>query len=170
MSRRGRPRGANATLRSSRLWGSISGRPEVCVSRCRTVTPYFPRPRKLETISQTRSSSDNCPRSTSSRAPKDTIGFVIDATRKIASSRIGGAELPSDWLPKRCGCVVRSDARRQFQPRESDPADTSRPTGRASAASRGCRGRRSARPHGLGWSTSIKPPDRRHSMARAAGF
>ena len=76
--------------RSSRSSGSRSGRPEVCVSRCRIRTGSRLRPvRKAGRRSATRSPSESSPRSTAARASVATTGFVSEATRNRVSAVAG---------------------------------------------------------------------------------
>ncbi|PYP67597.1 MAG: hypothetical protein DMD36_14910 [Gemmatimonadetes bacterium] len=73
-------RRASGASRASRYNGSVARRPDVCVSRCRTVIAAVPEPLNSGTYVATAASSRTFPRSTSSmRDVVVAITFVSDA-------------------------------------------------------------------------------------------
>ena len=73
-------------LRNSTFSGSWSGKPDVCVSNCLTVTRERAPALNSGMKRLTGSASFNSPRSASSIAPAAVIGLVIEASKKIAST------------------------------------------------------------------------------------
>ncbi len=123
--------------RSSRLLGSMSGKPDVCVSKCER-SRRICRGRGNWKRSRKRGRRGTNGRvSTKSSAPKATMGLVIDATRKMASSRIGAAALRRLMAEEvRSRVAVGPPADDAGRGNQTPPAPVA-PTGRAFAASGG---------------------------------
>ena len=162
--RRNSPRGARA-VRNSRSSGSRSGKPDVCVSRCRTRTARFFPDRNGGRNSATRSPRLSSPRSTASRASPATTGFVSEATANAVSAVVNGPSDSTEPLAK---------TRRPTDPRPTRIAAAASPHSRSSSGP--TRAQRSgSRPAAAGSVVSSnrkaftpRPPRRRPSRPASA--